>query len=114
MVMCREPVILRAAQRLAGRVLRAHRHQPGHLVLGQLDLLAPELGERQVGNLKLAGIHIFSSSSCRLCKPDSRAHLGGHAGAIGFADAGEEPLRSNRYSWVPDVSITRAAIAQPI
>src|SRR5579872_5882934 len=34
-----------AAQRLAGRVFLAHRHQPRHLVLGQLDFLAPERGE---------------------------------------------------------------------
>ena len=32
-------------QRLAGRVLGPDRHQPRHLVLGQLDLLAPEGGE---------------------------------------------------------------------
>ena len=68
-VMCRLPVIFGAAQRLAGRVLGPHRHQPGHLVLGQLDLLAPERGERQVGNLKLAGIHTFSSARAGCASP---------------------------------------------
>jgi hypothetical protein len=46
----------RAGQRLAGTELLAHRHQTGHLVLGQPDLLAAELGQRQVGDLEvLAG-----------------------------------------------------------
>src|SRR6266702_1544957 len=45
----------------------APSHQPGHLVLGQLDLLAPEGGEGQVGNLirKLIRGHAFSLSSLR-------------------------------------------------
>ena len=53
---------LGAAQRLARRVLLAHGHQPGHLVLGQLNLLAPEGGQGQVGNpiRKLIRGHSFS------------------------------------------------------
>ena len=48
-VMCSEPAIL-AVQRPRLGVLAAQGHQPGHLVLGQPDLLAAELGERQVGD----------------------------------------------------------------
>ena len=36
---------------LAGGVLGPHGHQAGHLVLGQLDLLAAELGQGEVGHL---------------------------------------------------------------
>ena len=35
-------------ERLLLRVLAAHRHQAGHLLLGELDLLAPPVGEREV------------------------------------------------------------------
>src|SRR5215471_10095334 len=41
-----------ATQRLRARVLGADRHQPGHLVLGEGDLLAPELREREIGDLE--------------------------------------------------------------
>jgi hypothetical protein len=34
-------------------VLLAHGHQAGHLVLGEGDLLAAELGEREVGDLEV-------------------------------------------------------------
>jgi hypothetical protein len=40
-------------QRLLGCVLLADGHQPGHLVLGERDLLAAELRKRQVGDLKV-------------------------------------------------------------
>ncbi|AIY18433.2 Signal peptidase I [Pimelobacter simplex] len=40
-----------ALERLVRAVAGAHRHQAGHLVLGELDLLAAELGQAQVGNL---------------------------------------------------------------
>ena len=43
-----------AGERLRLGELAAHRHQAGHLVLGELDLLAPELGERQIGHLEVA------------------------------------------------------------
>ena len=39
-------------QRLATPVLLANRHQPRHLVLGQPDLLASELGQAQVPDLE--------------------------------------------------------------
>ena len=42
-----------ALQRLLRTVFPAQRHQPRHLVLGQLDLLAAELVERQVGDLEV-------------------------------------------------------------
>ena len=54
MVMCSEPVIARTAQRLRLGVLAPDRHQARHLVLGELDLLAPERRERQVGHLEVA------------------------------------------------------------
>ena len=38
-------------QGLAGGVLGPHGHEAGHLVLGQLDLLAAERGQGEVGNL---------------------------------------------------------------
>ena len=53
MVMCSEPVIAGARQRLRGGVLLAHRHQAGHLVLGEADLLAAELGQGEVGDLEV-------------------------------------------------------------
>ena len=44
-----------AAQRLGARKLLTHRHQPRHLVLGEPDLLAAELGQRQVFDLERDG-----------------------------------------------------------
>ena len=44
-VMCSEPMIRAPASGLLPRVARAQRHQAGHLLLGEADLLAPELGE---------------------------------------------------------------------
>ena len=41
----------RAGERLLAAVLRAQRHQAGHLLLGEADLLAAELGERQILHL---------------------------------------------------------------
>ena len=51
--MCSEPVIARALERLLGAELLAHGHQAGHLVLGERDLLAAELGQREVGDLEV-------------------------------------------------------------
>ena len=42
-----------ALQRLLVRVLGAQGHEARHLVLGELDLLAPEGGEREIGNLEI-------------------------------------------------------------
>ena len=52
-VMCSEPDDARALQRLRVGVLRAGLHQAGHLVLGEHDLLAAELGQREVGDLEV-------------------------------------------------------------
>ena len=46
----------RAGKRLRVAVALAHRHETGHLVLGELDLLAAELGERQVGDLEVGTV----------------------------------------------------------
>jgi hypothetical protein len=43
---------LRAGERLLPLVLGAQGHQPGHLVLGEADLVAPPLGEAEVANLE--------------------------------------------------------------
>jgi hypothetical protein len=42
------------AQRLRGGELTADRHQAGHLVLGELDFLAPEGREGEIGHLEVA------------------------------------------------------------
>ena len=52
--MCSEPVIRAPRSGCAAANSRAERHQAGHLVLGELDLLAAERGERQVGHLVVA------------------------------------------------------------
>ena len=52
-VMCSEPAIRAPASGLVVAEALAHRHQAGHLVLGQGDLRAAELGQRQVGNLEV-------------------------------------------------------------
>ena len=44
-VMCSEPMMRAPVSGLLARVARAQRHQAGHLLLGEADLLAPELGE---------------------------------------------------------------------
>ena len=51
-VMCSEPMIFAPASGLLRAVLLAQGHQPGHLVLGEADLLAAELGQRQVLHLE--------------------------------------------------------------
>ena len=55
MVMCSEPVMRWPASGFFARVLRAHRHEAGHLLLGELDLLAAPLGEREVLHAVLDG-----------------------------------------------------------
>ena len=51
--MCSEPVIRAPAQRLRSAYSAPDRHQAGHLMLGELDLLAPEAGQGQVSYLVL-------------------------------------------------------------
>ncbi len=48
--MCSEPVIAHARQRLLRRILVADRHQARHLVLGDGDLFAAPVGQRQIGD----------------------------------------------------------------
>ena len=46
-VMCSEPMIFAPCERLLALVLGAERHEAGHLLLGEPDLLAAPLGERR-------------------------------------------------------------------
>jgi hypothetical protein len=48
MVMCSDPAMRAPARGLSGAELLTHRHQAGHLVLGEGDLLASELGQADV------------------------------------------------------------------
>ena len=52
-VMCSEPVMRAPFSGCASAYSRADRHQAGHLVLGEHDLLAAELGKREVGDLEV-------------------------------------------------------------
>jgi hypothetical protein len=49
----------RALQRLRRRVLLADRHQAGHLVLGEADLVTPVRRERQVGHREVDAIELL-------------------------------------------------------
>ncbi len=53
MVMCSEPVMRAPLSGFVLPVLLAARHEAGHLHLGELDLLAAALGEREVGDLEV-------------------------------------------------------------
>ena len=48
MVMCRLPMMRAPASGFFAGVALAQRHQPGHLLLGEADFLAAELGEAQI------------------------------------------------------------------
>ncbi len=48
----------RTLQRQNLCVLATQRHQPGHLVLGQTDLFAAELGQRQIGDLEIEPVDL--------------------------------------------------------
>ena len=67
MVMCSEPVMRAPVSGLAFEYCAPQRHQAGHLVLGELDLLAAELGEREIGNLEVARVE-------RRGRRDGRGH----------------------------------------
>ncbi len=75
----------RSGEGLLGTVLGAHGHQPRHLVLGQLDLLAAELGEREVGHLEVGGLG------------------GGHKGSLAVAGS----------AWLPGVRRGNAVPCRP-
>ena len=53
-----------AGQRLGGGVLLADGHQAGHLVLGEGDLLAAELGQGEVGDLEVLSVVDSRHASC--------------------------------------------------
>ena len=55
MVMWSEPVMRAPARGCSEADLGPHGHQAGHLVLGQHDLLAAELGQGEVGDLEVGG-----------------------------------------------------------
>ena len=52
-VMWIEPVMRAPFERLGVAVLGPQRHQPGHLLFGQHDLLAAEFGEGEVGDAEI-------------------------------------------------------------
>jgi hypothetical protein len=54
MVMCSDP-----AKRLLRRELLADRHQTGHLGLGDGDLLASPVGEREIGDVEVGHVLRF-------------------------------------------------------
>ena len=62
-VMCSEPVMRAPVERLGVGVLGPDGHQAGHLVLGELDLLAAERGEGEVGDLEVGRKRMGVSSS---------------------------------------------------
>ena len=69
----------RAGQRRLARVARAQRHQPGHLLLGEADLVAPELGEPEVGDLvgQLArAVRRGRTGGCRMRQPSGFPSVG--------------------------------------
>ena len=53
-----------AGQRLRRGVLLADRHQAGHLVLGEGDLLAAEVGQGEVGDLEVLSVVDSGHTSC--------------------------------------------------
>jgi len=59
---------LRAGQRLLALVLRAQRHQAGHLVLGDGDLLAAPVGQRHISHFVIQFGH-FQRRACHLFSP---------------------------------------------
>ncbi len=81
-----------AGQRLGRAELGAHRHEAGHLVLGEADLVAAELGQGQVGDLEVVrggdlrcGCHALlvavrrGTAAARGCRP-APGSVGGSAG----------------------------------
>ena len=102
-VMCSEPVILAPVQRLGVGVLAADRHQAGHLVLGERDLLAAELGKREVGDLEVGAQRRWVSLRTR------RILLSGQVSALAAEKAergGSQPVaallgRLGRYHTAP-------------
>ncbi len=88
-----------AGQRLRGGVLLADRHQAGHLVLGEGDLLAAEGGEGQVGDLEVLGVGCGRHSGCSR----GRGWLAGslRRGQVGTSPPGVSRGRTYRMSGTP-------------
>ena len=72
-VMCSEPAIAGAGERLVGAVALAHRHQAGHLVLGERDLGAAVVGQAQIGNLEVHVDVFLSAIGVRSSVRDARS-----------------------------------------
>ena len=66
-VMCSEPVMRAPLSGLRGPVLLAARDEAGHLHLGQLDLLAAPLGEREIGDLVVELLLVGTRFGCGHC-----------------------------------------------
>ena len=95
----------RAAQRLLGRELLADRHQAGHLRLGDRDLLAAPVGEREVGDAEVAeALHLIGSihrsllelgdrgrGKDALSSPRARARFNERGSGFGFPEPGSGP-----------------------
>ena len=107
-VMWREPVIRAPFRGLDVRELRAGCHQSRHLVLGEPDLLAAELGQGEVGDLEVeaccrrgagGSAHAWSVSWVEFLRmPRLRCRHGGRtAGERGGAD----PARRDRAAGQP-------------
>ena len=60
-----------AREGLLRAVALAHGHQAGHLVLGELDLLAAVLGQAEVGDLE---VHRLSPEVCGACLRRTSVH----------------------------------------
>ena len=85
-----------AGERLRVAVLGAQRHQAGHLVLGELHLLAAEAGEGEVGDLEVA-VGAGRSYGCQ-CWRSCRSRGRGRPAAQGAAGRAHGGLRIERAS----------------
>ncbi len=69
MVMCSEPEMRAPLSGCDVGVLAAQRHQAGHLVLGQADLLAAELGQGKVGDLVVDAVAYVGGQLSHVIEP---------------------------------------------
>ena len=82
-------------QRLARAELGAHRHEAGHLVLGEADLVAAELSQGQVGDLEVGGRFRGQGARLRHGAPRCGAARVRRAGCHG----GGRPANGTRLRW---------------
>ena len=80
-VMCRQPMIFAPASGLLAAIARAQRHQAGHLLLGEPDLLAAALGEIEVLDLE-ARAGLVDTSGAPLTRPRMRTAPSVYADAV--------------------------------